>query len=67
MKRKSFLYFYFIIFFSSSLPIFDIKSLNHDECEKTGKIILNGKILGTINRNINFNLPFEEPSGVTLN
>ena len=67
MKRKSFLYFYFIIFFSSSLPIFDIKSLNQDECEKTGKIILNGKILRAINRNINFNLPFEEPSGVTLN
>ena len=68
MKRKSLLYFYFIIYFSSGLPIpiFDIESINQDECEKTGKLILNGKILGTVTRNIKFNLPLEEPSGVTL-
>ena len=68
MKLKSFLYFYFIIYFSSGLPIpiFDIESINQDECEKTGKLILNGKILGTVTRNIKFNLPLEEPSGVTL-
>ena len=66
MKLKSFLYFYFITYFSSGLPIFDIESINHDYCKKTGKLILNGKFLWTITRNIKYNLPLEEPSGVTL-
>ena len=60
------MYFYFTIYFSSGLPIFSIESINQDDCEKTDKLILNGKNLGNETRNFKFNLHLGEPSGVTL-
>ena len=48
------------------LPIFTIDSLNQDECEKTGKLTLNGKYSGTISGPIKYTLPLTEPSGISL-
>ena len=49
-----------------NLPVYTINSINHDECEKTGKLTLNGKYSGTLSGPIKYTLPLAYPSGISL-
>ena len=48
------------------MSLFTIGSINQENCDTTGKLVLNGKISGESSKYEKFTLPLSEPSGISL-
>ena len=54
------------IILPSGMSLFTIGSINQENCDTTGKLVLNGKISGESSNYEKFTLPLSEPSGISL-
>ena len=54
------------IILPSGMSLFTIGSINQENCDTTGKLVLNGKISGESSKYEKFTLPLSEPSGISL-